>query len=156
MAAAIRCAGGEDGKQGLGADWQGHVPRGDAGIPAVEDAGAFRRHRGELAGRGKKDPNFLVSESPLFVGRAIAALAADPDAIEQTGQLLSSWGLSRKYRFTDYDGRRPDWGKHTIDWSVVPPPLVEVSRNGIDLELKWLTMLAMRTHSFQKKIPVSG
>ena len=105
---------------------------------------------------GKKDPNFLVSESPLFVGRAIAALAADPDVIEQTGQLLSSWELSRKYRFTDYDGLRPDWGKHTIDWSVVPPSLVEVFRNGIDLELKWLTTLAVRTRRFQKKIPVSG
>ena len=76
--------------------------------------------------------------------------------IEQTGQLLSSWELSRKYRFTDYDGRRPDWGKHTIDWSVVPPPLVEVFRNGIDLELKWLTTLALRTRSVQKKIPMSG
>ncbi len=105
---------------------------------------------------GKKDPNFLVSESPLFVGRAIAAIAADPDVLDQTGQLLSSWELSRKYRFTDYDGRRPDWGKHTIDWSVLPPPLVEVFRNGIDLELKWLTTLAGRTRKFQKKIPLSG
>ena len=105
---------------------------------------------------GKKDPNFLVSESPLFVGRAIAAMAADPDVFEQTGQLLSSWELSRKYRFTDYDGRRPDWGKHTIDWSVLPPPLVEVFRNGIDLELKWLTTLAARTRRFGKKIPMSG
>jgi NAD(P)-dependent dehydrogenase (short-subunit alcohol dehydrogenase family) len=104
---------------------------------------------------GKKDPNFLVSESPLFVGRAIAAIAADPKANEQTGQLLSSWELSRKYRFTDYDGRRPDWGKHAIDWSVVPPPLVQVFRNGIDLELKWLTTLSARTRRFQKKIPVA-
>lgn len=101
---------------------------------------------------GKKDPNFLVSESPLFVGRAIAAIAADPDAIEQTGQLLSSWELSRKYRFTDYDGHRPDWGRHTIDWSVVPPPLVEVFRNATALELEWLTTLAARTRRFQKKI----
>jgi len=38
---------------------------------------------------GKKDPNFLESESPLFVGRAIAALASDPSSIEWTGQLLS-------------------------------------------------------------------
>lgn len=105
---------------------------------------------------GKKDPNFLVSESPLFVGRAIAAIAADPAVNEQTGQLLSSWELSRKYRFTDYDGRRPDWGQHTIDWSVVPPPLVVVFRNGIQLELKWLTTLAARTRKFQKKIPPSG
>ena len=64
-----------------------------------------------------------------------AAIAADPAVLEQTGQLLSSWELSLKYRFTDYDGRRPNWGKHTIDWSVVPPPLVELFRNGIDLEL---------------------
>ncbi len=105
---------------------------------------------------GKKDPNFLVSESPLFVGRAIAAIAADRDVIEQTGQLLSSWELSRKYRFTDYDGRRPDWGKHTIDWSVLPPPLVETFRNGIELELTWLTTLAARTRKFQKKIPASS
>lgn len=105
---------------------------------------------------GKKDSNFLVSESPLFVGRAVAALAADPDAIAQTGQLLSSWELSRTYRFTDDDGRRPDWGRHTIDWSVVPQPLVEVYRDGVDLELKWLTTLAARTRRFQKKIPASG
>lgn len=58
---------------------------------------------------GKKDPNFLESESPLFVGRAIVALAADPSSIERTGQLLSSWELARHYGFTDYDGRRPDW-----------------------------------------------
>jgi hypothetical protein len=105
---------------------------------------------------GKKDPNFLVSESPLFVGRAIAALAADPRVLEQTGQLLSSWELSRKYRFTDYDGRRPDWGRHVIDWSVLPPPLVETFRNGTDLERKWLTVLAARTRRFQKKLPPTG
>jgi hypothetical protein len=102
---------------------------------------------------GKKDPNFLVSESPLFVGRAIAALATDPDVMEQTGMLLSSWELSRKYRFTDYDGRRPDWGKHSIDWSVLPPSMIETFRDGVALELKWLTTLAARTRKFQKKIP---
>src|SRR4030095_1760552 len=36
---------------------------------------------------GKKDPNFLASETPLFVGRAVAALAADPNALERNGQL---------------------------------------------------------------------
>ncbi len=102
---------------------------------------------------GKNDPNFLVSESPLFVGRAIAALAADPDVLAQTGQLLSSWELSRKYRFTDYDGRRPDWGAHVIDWSVLPPQLVDTMRNGAALELQWLTTLAARTRKFQRKIP---
>jgi NAD(P)-dependent dehydrogenase (short-subunit alcohol dehydrogenase family) len=61
---------------------------------------------------GKKDRNFLESESPLFVGRAVAALAADPKVLERSGDILSSWELSRDYAFTDYDGRRPDWGVH--------------------------------------------
>jgi hypothetical protein len=39
----------------------------------------------------KKDPNFLESESPLYVGRAVAALAADPQVLDYTGQLVSSW-----------------------------------------------------------------
>src|SRR5215210_338069 len=46
---------------------------------------------------GKKDPNFLVSESPLFVGRAVASLAADPGIQDRTGMLLSSWELARDY-----------------------------------------------------------
>ena len=65
-------------------------------------------------------------------------------------------GAVAEIRFTDHDGRRPDWGKHTIDWSVLPPPLVEVFRNGTDLELTWLTTLAARTRRFQKKIPESA
>lgn len=102
---------------------------------------------------GKKDSNFLVSESPLFVGRAIAALAADPNVLGRTGQLLSSWELSREYRFTDYDGRRPDWGRHTIDWSVVPPAIADVFRHGTELQLAWLTTLARRTRRFRKQLP---
>jgi NAD(P)-dependent dehydrogenase (short-subunit alcohol dehydrogenase family) len=67
---------------------------------------------------GKKDPNFLFSESPLFVGRAIAALAADPGSINRSGEITSSWELSRVYQFTDADGTRPDWGEHAkdIEW----------------------------------------
>jgi NAD(P)-dependent dehydrogenase (short-subunit alcohol dehydrogenase family) len=61
---------------------------------------------------GKKDPNFLESESPLFVGRAVAALAADRKVLERSGDILSSWELAREYGFTDGDGRRPDWGAH--------------------------------------------
>jgi NAD(P)-dependent dehydrogenase (short-subunit alcohol dehydrogenase family) len=59
---------------------------------------------------GKKDRHFLESESPLFVGRAVAALAADAKILHRSGDILSSWELSRDYLFTDYDGRRPDWG----------------------------------------------
>jgi len=104
---------------------------------------------------GKKDPNFLESESPLFVGRAVAALAADPNVIARTGQLCSSWELRRHYKFTDYDGRRPDWGKLAIDWSVLPPPMVDWFRTMTDLHVQWLEMLARRTKEFKAKIPAA-
>jgi NAD(P)-dependent dehydrogenase (short-subunit alcohol dehydrogenase family) len=64
---------------------------------------------------GKKDPNFLFSETPLFVGRAVAALAADPKVLEKSGEITNSWELSRVYGFTDADGTRPDWGEHAKD-----------------------------------------
>jgi NAD(P)-dependent dehydrogenase (short-subunit alcohol dehydrogenase family) len=64
---------------------------------------------------GKVDPNFLFSESPLFVGRAVAALAADPNVLGKSGELTSSWELSREYHFNDADGTRPDWGEHAKD-----------------------------------------
>jgi NAD(P)-dependent dehydrogenase (short-subunit alcohol dehydrogenase family) len=102
---------------------------------------------------GRKDPNFLVSESPLFVGRAIAALAADPKVRSRTGLLFSSWELAREYGFTDYDGRRPDWGRHKIDFSEFPPTWMDLFRTGTDLDVKWLTTLAARTRKFRTKIP---
>jgi len=102
---------------------------------------------------GTQDPNFLESESPLFVGRAIVALAADPKVYERTGMLCSSWELAREYQVTDYDGRRPDWGRHTIDFSVLPAEWINLFRTGSGLELKWLTTLAGRTRTFRKKIP---
>jgi NAD(P)-dependent dehydrogenase (short-subunit alcohol dehydrogenase family) len=102
---------------------------------------------------GKKDPNFLQSESPLFVGRAIAALAADAKVQGRTGTLVSSWELARDYGFADYDGRRPDWGRHKIDFSVLPPTWVDLFRTGADLEIKWLTTLAVRTKKFRAKMP---
>jgi NAD(P)-dependent dehydrogenase (short-subunit alcohol dehydrogenase family) len=60
----------------------------------------------------KKDPNYATSETPLYAGRAIAALAADPNLMQKNGRVLSSWGLSDEYRFCDADGRRPHWGRH--------------------------------------------
>jgi hypothetical protein len=102
---------------------------------------------------GRKDPNFLESESPLFVGRAIAALAADRAVRERSGMLWSSWELARDYGFTDYDGRRPDWGRHNIDFSVLPPALIDLFRTATDLEIRWLTTLAARTKKFRTKLP---
>ncbi len=60
----------------------------------------------------KKDPHFIASETPFYVGRAVAALAADPDIAAKSGQLFSSWNLAREYDFTDIDGRQPHWGEY--------------------------------------------
>lgn len=60
----------------------------------------------------KKDPHFIASETPFFVGRAVAHLAVDPEVEKKNGRVLSSWRLSREYKFTDMDGSRPDWGQY--------------------------------------------
>lgn len=65
------------------------------------------------------DPHFALSETPAYVGRAVAALAADPRVERWSGRVLSSWGLAREYGFTDADGSRPDWGRWFDD--VVAP-----------------------------------
>jgi NAD(P)-dependent dehydrogenase (short-subunit alcohol dehydrogenase family) len=59
-----------------------------------------------------KDPHFLHSETPRYVGRAVAALAADPRILEKSGGVYSSWGLASEYGFTDVDGSKPDFGRH--------------------------------------------
>jgi NAD(P)-dependent dehydrogenase (short-subunit alcohol dehydrogenase family) len=102
---------------------------------------------------GKKDANFLESESPLFVGRAVAALAGDRNVRRRTGMLVSSWEVAREFGVVDYDGRRPDWGRHEIDFSTLPATLVDVFRIGAALELQWLTTLAARTKRFKARIP---
>lgn len=101
---------------------------------------------------GAKDPNFLASESPLFVGRAIAALAADPRAIDRSGQLCSSWELAREYGVADYDGRRPDWGAHAIDWSPLPKAFVEIFRTANRMQIAWLDAVARRTREMAAKL----
>lgn len=55
---------------------------------------------------------FAGSESPCFVGRAVAALAADPERRRFSGGVHSSWELSEVYGFTDVDGARPHWGSY--------------------------------------------
>ncbi|PKA40342.1 SDR family oxidoreductase [Rhizobium sullae] len=56
----------------------------------------------------KVQPHFVISETPRFTGRAVAALAADPDRARWNGQSLSSGGLAKIYGFNDLDGSRPD------------------------------------------------
>ncbi|WP_133907521.1 SDR family oxidoreductase [Actinophytocola oryzae] len=56
----------------------------------------------------EKQPHFVISESPTFVGRAAAALATDPEVSRWNGQSVSSGHLAKVYDFTDTDGSRPD------------------------------------------------
>ena len=55
-----------------------------------------------------KQPHFIITETPRYVGRAVAALAADPDRARWNGQSLSSGQLAQVYGFTDLDGSQPD------------------------------------------------
>jgi len=102
---------------------------------------------------GKKDKNFLESESPLFVGRAVAALAADERIMAKTGQLMSSWELAREYGFTDEDGRRPDWGALKIDFSGEAAFLLDYMRTGARIQLDWLDRVRRKTEQFLKQLP---
>ncbi|MFF2789059.1 SDR family oxidoreductase [Streptomyces sp. NPDC058049] len=59
-----------------------------------------------------KDPNFAHSETPAYLGRAVVALAADPDVMARTGRALATWDLCKEYGFTDADGTQPDFAAH--------------------------------------------
>ena len=99
---------------------------------------------------GAKDKNFLESESPLFVGRAVVALALDhPQTLERSGQLFSSWEVGRKYRLTDVDGRRPDWGKLDVDFSQLPTSLIEAMTDALRVQESWLKLLSRRTERYR-------
>lgn len=63
----------------------------------------------------KIQPHFIISETPRFVGRAVAALAGDPDKARFNGQSLSSGGLAQIYGFTDLDGSRPDAWRYVVE-----------------------------------------
>ncbi|GAA0576111.1 SDR family oxidoreductase [Kribbella sandramycini] len=62
-----------------------------------------------------KIPHFAISESPSFVGRAVAALAADPDLRRWNGKSTSSGDLAKLYNFTDLDGSRPDAWRYIVE-----------------------------------------
>jgi NAD(P)-dependent dehydrogenase (short-subunit alcohol dehydrogenase family) len=93
---------------------------------------------------GKEDPNFLVSESPLFVGRAVAALAADKKVLDRSGDVTSSWELGRQYDIVDADGRRPDWEANWDKIALAYPSLKESFRR----EALWLEQIARRAERY--------
>jgi NAD(P)-dependent dehydrogenase (short-subunit alcohol dehydrogenase family) len=62
-----------------------------------------------------KEPHFVISETPRYVGRAVAALAADPAVARYNGHSLSSGELAGVYGFTDLDGSRPDAWRYIVE-----------------------------------------
>ncbi|GAA2742106.1 SDR family oxidoreductase [Kitasatospora cinereorecta] len=62
-----------------------------------------------------RQPHFGISESPAYVGRAVAALAADPGVSRWNGRSLSSGALAREYGFTDRDGSSPDCWRYLVE-----------------------------------------
>lgn len=103
------------------------------------------RHFGVTAATWREgiaqDPHFASSESPLFIGRAIVAFAADPARHERTGLILSSWELARHYGVVDEDGTPPDWGEH---WRTAVMPTMPELRDSIARHAEWLERLAAR------------
>jgi NAD(P)-dependent dehydrogenase (short-subunit alcohol dehydrogenase family) len=93
---------------------------------------------------GKKDEHFLFSESPLFVGRAVAALATAPDLLARSGTLTSSWEVAREFEFTDSDGTRPDWGQH---FAEVVIPTMGWLRESVERYVAYLERLLARAKS---------
>jgi NAD(P)-dependent dehydrogenase (short-subunit alcohol dehydrogenase family) len=63
----------------------------------------------------ERTPHFCISETPRYVGRAVAALAGDPDVSRWNGQSLSSGQLAQTYGFTDLDGTRPDCWRYMVE-----------------------------------------
>ena len=93
---------------------------------------------------GDEDKYFLGSETPLFVGRAVAALSGDPDVFARSGKLTSSWELAHHYGFTDADGSIPDMGAQLraaaveLDWF----------REGLQRQAEFLDQMAARARDY--------
>ncbi len=60
-------------------------------------------------------PHFAISETPTFVGRAVTALAGDPDVGEFSGRVVSSGQLAQRYGVDDVDGSRPDCWRYLVE-----------------------------------------
>jgi NAD(P)-dependent dehydrogenase (short-subunit alcohol dehydrogenase family) len=76
----------------------------------------------------KKVKSFIASETPLFVGRGIAALAADPSVATKNGRVFASWDLGDEYAVTDADGTRP----HFVRWLQANLPEVAAMWRKLD------------------------
>ena len=73
-------------------------------------------------------PSFIASETPLLVGRGVAALAADPDVSRRNGRVVASWDLAQEYGLDDADGSRP----HFVRWLREHMPQVAAGWKPLD------------------------
>ncbi len=113
------------------------------GVTALAVTPGFLRSEAMLDGFGVTEANwrdaipkargFEESETPCYVGRAVAALAADPNVHAKTGKAFASWSLAKEYGFTDLDGRQPFF------LSYVRRSLEEILSSGgpADAEERW-------------------
>lgn len=133
------------------------------GITAVAVTPGFLRSEAMLDNFGVREENwqdaidkargFSESETPCFVGRAVAALAADPNVHRKSGQVLASWTLAKEYGFTDIDGRRPDW------WSYVESSINEILDRGGPAdadERLWLSLWHMQIKHDPRWLSLAG
>jgi NAD(P)-dependent dehydrogenase (short-subunit alcohol dehydrogenase family) len=122
----------------LGAELAKHGCTGMAVTPGflrsewmLDNFGVTEQNWRDAVSAGKGDsPHFIMSETPRYLGRAVAALAGDPEVARFAGRTLASWTLMREYGFTDLDGTQPDWGRW-FDDVVTPgldPATVDASR----------------------------
>jgi NAD(P)-dependent dehydrogenase (short-subunit alcohol dehydrogenase family) len=77
-----------------------------------KDAGKNKNKNKNSEDQNDAPSDFMVSESPRYIGRAVVALAADPKVKKKSGRVFSSWALAREYGFTDLDGTQPHWGNY--------------------------------------------
>ena len=75
-------------------------------MPGFMRTERVERHMQTLGEEGRRQYRYDLAESPEYAGRAVAALAADPQVLAKTGALLYVADLADEYGFTDVDGRR--------------------------------------------------
>jgi NAD(P)-dependent dehydrogenase (short-subunit alcohol dehydrogenase family) len=104
---------------GLARELAPHEATAVALTPGWMRSEAMLEHHGVAEGNWRdateRNPHFCISESPRYVGRAVASLGADPDRARWNGQSLSSGQLARVYGFTDLDGTRPDCWRYMVE-----------------------------------------
>ena len=108
------------------------------GVTAVAVTPGFLRSEWMLANLGVTEANwrdaaattksFIASETPLFVGRCIAAMAADPQIAKKTGRVYASWDLAEEYGVNDADGSRP----HFVRWLQENEPQMAAAWRKLD------------------------